>query len=63
MGLMTEWDVLLLDEVSLSILYDTSVRHEMLMEQVTVDLDVLVRSDLIDFLVSESETRGATIVC
>jgi CCR4-NOT complex subunit CAF16 len=30
---------------------------------VTVDLDVLVRSDLIDFLVSESQTRGATIVC
>lgn len=44
MGLMGEWDVLLLDEV-------------------TVDLDVLVRSDLIEFLVGESETRGATIVC
>ncbi|KAI9637274.1 P-loop containing nucleoside triphosphate hydrolase protein [Dioszegia hungarica] len=43
MGLMTEWDVLLLDEV-------------------TVDLDVLVRSDLLAFLVEESETRGATIV-
>ncbi|WVQ82024.1 hypothetical protein IAT38_004152 [Cryptococcus sp. DSM 104549] len=43
MGLMAEWDVLLLDEV-------------------TVDLDVLVRADLIDFLVQESETRGATIV-
>lgn len=44
MGLMGEWDVLLLDEV-------------------TVDLDVLVRADLIDFLVKESETRGATILC
>lgn len=44
MGLMGEWDVLLLDEV-------------------TVDLDVLVRSELIDYLVQESETRGATIVC
>ncbi|ORX38627.1 P-loop containing nucleoside triphosphate hydrolase protein [Kockovaella imperatae] len=43
MGLMTEWDVLLLDEV-------------------TVDLDVLVRSDLINFLIQETETRGATIV-
>ncbi|XAO25819.1 hypothetical protein I312_104649 [Cryptococcus bacillisporus CA1280] len=43
MGLMGEWDVLLLDEV-------------------TVDLDVLVRADLINFLISESETRGATIV-
>jgi CCR4-NOT complex subunit CAF16 len=28
-----------------------------------VDLDVLVRSDLLSFLVQESETRGATIVC
>lgn len=44
MGLMGEWDVLLLDEV-------------------TVDLDVLVRADLIDFLISESEIREATIVC
>nr|ODN86367.1 CCR4-NOT complex subunit CAF16 [Cryptococcus depauperatus CBS 7841] len=43
MGLMAEWDVLLLDEV-------------------TVDLDVLVRADLIDFLIGESERRGATIV-
>lgn len=44
MGLMTSWDVLLLDEV-------------------TVDLDVLVRADLLEFLIEESETRGATIVC
>lgn len=44
MGLMVEWDVLLLDEV-------------------TVDLDVLVRSELIDFLMNESKTRGATILC
>lgn len=44
MGLMTEWDVLLLDEV-------------------TVDLDVLVRADLIDFLASEAKERGATILC
>lgn len=43
MGLMGNWDVLLLDEV-------------------TVDLDVLVRSELLAFLVKESETRGATIV-
>ncbi|KAF9058176.1 ABC transporter [Panaeolus papilionaceus] len=43
-GLMTPWDVLLLDEV-------------------TVDLDVLVRDDLLKFLKSDSETRGATIVC
>lgn len=35
----------------------------MLKTQVTVDLDVLVRSDLIDFLISEAETRKATIVC
>ncbi|GFZ49384.1 CCR4-associated factor 16 [Saitozyma sp. JCM 24511] len=43
MGLMGEWDVLLLDEV-------------------TVDLDVLVRSDLVNFLVEESTVRKATIV-
>ncbi|KAJ9111527.1 hypothetical protein QFC20_002499 [Naganishia adeliensis] len=43
MGLMGEWDVLLLDEV-------------------TVDLDVLVRSELLAFLIKESEERGATIV-
>lgn len=44
MGLMEEWDVLLLDEV-------------------TVDLDVQVRADLLAFLRSETEERGATIIC
>jgi len=29
---------------------------------VTVDLDVLVRSDLLDFLTQESKDRGATII-
>ncbi|PWN96228.1 hypothetical protein FA09DRAFT_331468 [Tilletiopsis washingtonensis] len=43
MGLMEEWDVLLLDEV-------------------TVDLDVQVRADLLKFLRSETEERGATII-
>ncbi|KAI0658559.1 P-loop containing nucleoside triphosphate hydrolase protein [Cubamyces menziesii] len=43
MGLMADWDVLLLDEV-------------------TVDLDVLVRDDLLRFLKRDSETRGATIL-
>ncbi|KAG6831609.1 hypothetical protein H0H92_009082 [Tricholoma furcatifolium] len=42
-GLMTPWDVLLLDEV-------------------TVDLDVLVRDDLLNFLKADSEARGATIL-
>ncbi|KAF8707604.1 P-loop containing nucleoside triphosphate hydrolase protein, partial [Rhizoctonia solani] len=42
MGLMGEWDVLLLDE--------------------EIDLDVLVRDDLLKFLKEESETRGATIL-
>lgn len=43
MGLMEEWRVLLLDEV-------------------TVDLDVQVRCDLLAFLKEESTVRGATIV-
>lgn len=29
----------------------------------TVDLDVLVRDDLLKFLKKDSETRGATILC
>ena len=44
MGLMEEWDLLLLDEV-------------------TVDLDVQVRSDLLSFLAEETATRNATIIC
>ncbi|KAL3897564.1 MAG: hypothetical protein SGCHY_003331 [Lobulomycetales sp.] len=43
MGLIPEWDLLLLDEV-------------------TVDLDVLVRFRLFQYLVRETEQRGATIV-
>ncbi|KAG8862311.1 CCR4-NOT regulatory complex component [Tulasnella sp. 330] len=43
MGLMSPWEVLLLDEV-------------------TVDLDVLVRDDLLTFLKSESSERNATIL-
>lgn len=31
--------------------------------QVTVDLDVLVRQDLLNFLKEDSEKRGATILC
>nr|CAG8495581.1 9967_t:CDS:2 [Entrophospora candida] len=34
----------------------------LLMDEVTVDLDVLVRSDLLRFLRKESETRKATII-
>ncbi|KOS14284.1 atp-dependent transporter [Malassezia pachydermatis] len=34
----------------------------LLLDEVTVDLDVQVRCDLLDFLKEESETRGATIV-
>ncbi len=35
----------------------------LLLDEVTVDLDVLVRAELLAFLVKESEERGATIVC
>lgn len=43
MGLLKEFEVLLLDEV-------------------TVDLDVVSRSDLLNYLKDETETRGATIL-
>ncbi|KAJ3930403.1 MAG: P-loop containing nucleoside triphosphate hydrolase protein [Lentinula lateritia] len=43
MGLMGEWDILLLDEV-------------------TVDLDVLVRDQLLEFLQQETIERNATVV-
>jgi len=34
----------------------------LLLDEVTVDLDVLVRADLLNYLQSESEQRGATII-
>ncbi|RUS35354.1 hypothetical protein BC938DRAFT_471637 [Jimgerdemannia flammicorona] len=35
----------------------------LLLDEVTVDLDVLVRSDFLEHLKKETEERGATIVC
>lgn len=35
----------------------------LLLDEVTVDLDVLVRHELLEFLKRDSEARGATIVC
>lgn len=35
----------------------------LLLDEVTVDLDVQVRQDLLDFLVQETKERNATIVC
>merc|ERR1711998_301954 len=43
MGLMRNWEVLLLDEV-------------------TVDLDVVARANLLNYLKEETEERGATIL-
>jgi len=37
-------------------------RQVLLLDEVTADLDVLARADLLRFLTSESETRGTTIV-
>jgi len=34
----------------------------LLLDEVTVDLDVLVRSDLLDFLLQETESRVCTII-
>lgn len=42
---------------------DENRPQRLIYDQVTVDLDVLVRSNLIDFLVEESTTRGATVIC
>lgn len=35
----------------------------LLLDEVTVDLDVLVRHQLLEFLKHDSEARGATIIC
>lgn len=35
----------------------------LLLDEVTVDLDVQVRADLLSFLTEETKTRGATIIC
>jgi ABC-type uncharacterized transport system ATPase subunit len=35
----------------------------LLLDEVTVDLDVLVRKELLSFLQEECETRGATVLC
>lgn len=35
----------------------------LLLDEVTVDLDVLVRHQLLEFLKNDSEARGATIIC
>ena len=34
----------------------------LLLDEITVDLDVLGRADLMDYLRSETEERGATII-
>ncbi|CAE6433338.1 unnamed protein product [Rhizoctonia solani] len=43
-------------------LNQVSLFYLLIISQVTVDLDVLVRDDLLAFLKEESETRGATIL-
>ncbi|KAI0737684.1 P-loop containing nucleoside triphosphate hydrolase protein [Daedaleopsis nitida] len=57
MGLMGDWDVLLLDEATRD-----EIAASQIQSRVTVDLDVLVRDDLLTFLKEDSETRGATIL-
>ena len=62
-GLMVPWDVLLLDEVRQSWWDQVLGLMRDCAPQVTVDLDVMVRDDLLNFLVQDSEERGATIIC
>lgn len=38
------------------------VRQVLLLDEITVDLDILGRADLMDFLKSECQERGATII-
>ena len=69
MGLMTPWDILLLDEVRhvttwfIAACLDKLNGGETPAAQVTVDLDVQVRDDLLSFLKEDSESRSATILC
>lgn len=48
---------------SASFLIWLRVRALIVLPKVTVDLDVLVRDDLLTFLKNDSDTRGATIIC
>jgi CCR4-NOT complex subunit CAF16 len=65
-GLMAPWDILLLDEVgphSLSISEVCSMTERIFPYlQVTVDLDVLVRQNLLEFLKAECAERNATVL-
>ena len=65
MGLMQSWDVLLLDEVRYLHVacVNVDIGFTNFAAQVTVDLDVQVRYDLLSFLKEDSERRGATILC
>jgi len=60
MGLMQQWDVLLLDEVRHPYIVCVVVKVGFMngAVQVTVDLDVQVRYDLLSFLKEDSERRG-----
>lgn len=62
-GLMVEWDVLLLDEVQCISTTLCPNNNNSPSNQVTVDLDVIVRDELLSFLKNDSETRGSTILC
>lgn len=50
MGLMQPWDLLLLDEVCMFIFRSVLANGLISLVQVTVNLDVLVRSNLLNFL-------------
>lgn len=63
MGLMSPWDVLLLDEVIIFLLPTVSSLTHPRSIKVTVDLDVQVRDDLLTFLKEDSEARGSTVLC
>lgn len=67
-GLMAPWEVLLLDEVRTRQKPTRTLAERVAdaatcsLYQVTVDLDVLVRSNLLEFLQQECKERGATVL-
>lgn len=68
MGLLRPFKVYLLrysytlDPIAFSLKLNVDNLQVLLLDEITVDLDVLARADLLMFLRKECEERGATII-